>query len=334
MPEATLDQFHFLRPLWLIVIVLAIWLHLRLRARYAAGAGWQAAIAPHLLQHLTVARAGVTWLRPYQPMTLALILGSIALAGPTWQRELTPFTQDKAPLVVALELTPTMLATDQAPTRLERAKQKIRDLLERRAGARTAVIAYAGSAHAVLPLTDDPSLIELYLQSLTPGLMPREGDDPDLALALAAEMLEDEDAAGTIIFMTDGIDRTNSELFAAHRAETQDQVLFLLFGGGADSPVDDAVAGAGQYGLIDGLAPGVDLGGTGAVADAAGGEIIRATPDQSDIDALSAKITRHLVNTIQQDDALQWRDFGYYLVWPLAFLILLWSRRGWTVQWG
>ncbi|MDA7949284.1 MAG: VWA domain-containing protein [Hyphomicrobiaceae bacterium] len=333
MPDTGLEQFHFLRPVWLLVIPLAIWLHLRLRRNFSAALMWKSVIAPHLLESLTVGGKGAKRLRPYQLMTAALVLASIALAGPTWQREITPFTEDRAPLVVALELTPTMLGADQPPSRLERAKQKLRDLLERRKGARTSVVGYAGSAHAVLPLTDDAGLIEVYLESLTPDLMPREGDDATTALALAQSMLAREDAIGTILFMTDGIDRTHAPRFAEHADAHEDQLLFLAFGTTAGGPVVQSGNSAASFGLVDGKAPGVDMAGINAVAAAAGGSASRATPDVADIDALSRQIRSHLVNTIQQDENLQWRDFGYVLVWPLAFILLLWSRRGWTVNW-
>ncbi len=333
MPDAALDQFHFLRPAWLLVIPLAVWLHVRLRRNVSAVLQWQEAIAGHLLEHLTVGGRDAGRIRPYQLLTAVLVLTSIALAGPTWQRETTPFTEDRAPLIIALELTPTMLATDQPPTRLERAKQKIRDLLERRKGARTAVIAYAGSAHPVLPLTDDAKLIELYLDSLTPALMPRDGDDASKALALAQQMLSVEDAPGTVLFMTDGIDRTHAPRFAEHRETSQDQVQFLVLGSTAGGPISDGEPAGSSFGLVDGAAPGVDIAGTNAVASAADAKVVRATPDTADVDAVSRRIRTHLVNTIQQDDQLQWRDFGYVLVWPLAFLILVWARGGWTVRW-
>jgi Ca-activated chloride channel family protein len=333
MPDAPLDQFHFLRPLWLAVIPFAIWLHLRLRKGFSAAEQWQAAIAPHLLAHLTMRGKDAKRIRPYQFMTSVLVLASIALAGPTWERQITPFTQDRAPLIIALELTPTMLGMDQAPTRLERAKHKIRDILERRKGARTAIIAYAGSAHAALPLTDDAKLIEVYLESLSPPLMPREGDDATTALTLAEKMLGGEEAAGTILFMTDGIDRTHAPRFANHRDKTQDQILLHAFGSRSGGPIVKKDAGGQTFGLVDGAAPGVDLGGLEAIAKESGGLVVRAAPDLADIDALFRNIRSHLVNAIQQDDRLQWRDFGYVLLWPLAILILLWARRGWTVQW-
>ncbi len=333
MPDAGLEQFHFLRPAWLLIIPFAIWLHLRLRRSFSAALVWKSVIAPNLLESLTVGGKEARRLRPYQLMTAALVLASVALAGPTWQREITPFTEDRAPLIVALELTPTMLGVDQPPSRLERAKQKLRDLLERRKGARTAVIGYAGSAHAVLPLTDDIRLIEVYLESLTPDLMPREGDDATTALALAQTMLAEEGAAGTILFMTDGIDRTHAPRFAEHSDTHKDQMMFLAFGTAVGGPIADSGIGGPSFGLVDGSAPGVDMGGINAVATAAGGSVSQATPDTADVEALSRQIRSHLVNTIQQDERLQWRDFGYVLVWPLAFILLLWARRGWTVNW-
>lgn len=334
MLEQGLEQFHFLRPAWLVIIPIAAWLYLRLRGRYNAAAQWRHMIAPHLIEHLVVGSGDRYRIRPYQLMTAALIIASIALSGPTWQREVTPFTEDRAPLVIALELTPTMLATDQPPTRLERAKHKVRDLLERRKGARTALIAYAGSAHLVLPLTDDANLIETYLDSLVPAIMPSEGDNASTALQLARDILAKQQSAGSILFISDGIDRTQSTAFAPTNKDSNDQLIFLVAGHDAAASVSQSGADGKDFGLIDGKAPAADIGGINNVADAAGGSVIRMASDSSDVDAVARQIRTHLVNTIQDDDRFQWHDFGYVLVWPLAFIILLWARRGWTVQWG
>ena len=133
------------------------------------------------------------------------MMGILALSGPTWKRQKTPFVQDETPLVVALDLSQSMNAIDVQPTRLQRAQQKIRDLLALRPGARTGLIAYAGSSHMVLPLTDDAKVIEMYLVSLETSLMPVVGKNPDKALKLADKMLAKETSAGTILFVTDGI---------------------------------------------------------------------------------------------------------------------------------
>merc|ERR1711960_14392 len=99
-----------------------------------------------------------------------------------------------------------MEASDVAPSRLERGKQKIRDFLDLRAGARTALVAYAGTAHAVLPMTEDPQVMVPYLEGLSPEVMPREGAVAGEALALAQAMLSEEGAPGGVLFVTDSID--------------------------------------------------------------------------------------------------------------------------------
>ncbi|MCY7264644.1 VWA domain-containing protein, partial [Pseudomonas protegens] len=86
---------------------------------------------------------------------LAWLLAVIALLGPSWQRFEQPSIKRSDPLVVLLELTPSMLASDAPPTRLEQAKRKLLDLLERRQDVQTAVVVFAGSAHTVVPLSDD-----------------------------------------------------------------------------------------------------------------------------------------------------------------------------------
>ena len=325
-------DFHFLRPLWLLFIPYALWLHTRLRRAYSATLQWQGAIAPELLEHLTVASRGHRRMRPYQLMTALLVLMSIAVAGPSWDREVTPFSEDRAPLVVAIELTPSMLGVDQQPTRLERARHKLRDLLKRRRGARTAVIGYAGSAHLLLPLTDDTELIEIYLEALHPNLMPSPGDEPVGALALAEALLGNESVPGTVLFLTDGIDRSEARAFGEFVERTGDQVLLLAFGaeGGAieTERLDVSALPEGQR-----LAPPVDRSGLEAVASAAGGSVLSASIDQDDVATLGRRIHTHLVDAIQGDEALAWRDRGYPLVWAVALCMLFWFRRGWTVQW-
>jgi Ca-activated chloride channel family protein len=325
MTDAALDAFHFLRPWWLLLIPAAIWLHITLRRAVSAADQWQGIIAPELLEHLVIGRGKMRRLRPYQLQTLLLVVMSLALAGPAWERELTPFTEDRAPLVIALELTDSMLGTDQPPTRLERAKQKVADLLAARSGARTAVVAYAGSAHAVLPLTDDTDLVNMYLESLTPDVMPLPGDRPDRALELAASMLARENAPGTVLFMSDGIDQGYADSFATVFSDSDDQLLILAFGTASGGLV--AEGGTGD------MAPPVDRAGLRAAASAGGGNLVTSAVDDSDIEDLNRRVQRHLVNAIESDENLRWRDAGYFLVWPLALFTLLWFRRGWTVQW-
>src|SRR5215469_13727798 len=172
MPDAAGIAFHLLRPLWLVAIVLALVLW-----RQNPEAQWGGVIAKHLLKNLIV-QPGHGWsVNPAWLVGAGLALAIFALSGPTWKRELPPFVEDKAPLMIALALSSSMGETDVAPSWLERAKQKIRDLLAARTGARTGLIAYAGTAHLVMPLTDDRAVIEPFLAALAPGLMPAGGNN-------------------------------------------------------------------------------------------------------------------------------------------------------------
>ena len=167
-------DFHFLRPWWLLAVVAAALLVWLLDRQSDMRSRWRSLIAPNLLDHLLIEQVATRRLRPVHLVAGLLALSAIAAAGPTWEKERPPFVEDRAPLAIAIDLGPTMDATDITPTRLERAKLKVQDIMERRKGARTALFAYAGSAHMVLPLTDDASLVATYLAALSPALMPVE----------------------------------------------------------------------------------------------------------------------------------------------------------------
>jgi len=172
MHETAAIPFHLLRPLWLFALVPVAAIFAMLLWRQNPRAQWGRVIAPHLLRHLIVEPGKGRGANALYLVAAGMVLGIIALSGPTWRRELPPFVEDRAPLMIVLALSTSMDQPDVAPTRLERAKQKVSDLIAARAGARTGLIAYAGTAHLVMPLTDDRSVIEPFLAALTTGLTP------------------------------------------------------------------------------------------------------------------------------------------------------------------
>ena len=86
-------------------------------------------------------------------------------------------TRSRTPWCVVLDLSYSMKSADLAPSRLDRARQKILDLLAHRAEGQTGLIAYAGDAHIVTPLTDDTATIANLLPALSPDMMPVPGSD-------------------------------------------------------------------------------------------------------------------------------------------------------------
>ena len=292
MPEVV--AFHLLRPQWLIALVPVAAILALILWRQRAETQWGGVVASHLLKHLIV-RPGRKWgINPAWLVATGMIIGIVALSGPTWRRELPPFVEDKAPLMIALSLSSSMMGTDVAPSRLERAKQKIRDLLAARAGARAGLVAYAGTAHLVMPLTDDRAVIEPFLAALVPNLMPSDGKNPLAAAALAAQSLASEPVAGTVLVVADEF--ANEP--ALRQAVGRNNLLMLA--------------------VTPGGAP------SGAVS---------VSVDGADIRTLERRIETRYQSAQGDAFGTQWRDEGFWLLLPLALLSLLWFRRGTTVAW-
>ena len=184
-----IEDFHFLRPWWLLAIVPIaglIWLWIK---RTQSASGWEQAVDEDLLSVLLdgAARTSNRWLAI--ALATALSLACVGLSGPTWQKLPQDVEQKNDALVILLDLSLSMLAQDIKPSRVERARQKVADVLRMRSEGQTALVAYAGDAHAVVPLTDDVATIENLLGALSPEMMPVYGSNPDHALTLAHELL-------------------------------------------------------------------------------------------------------------------------------------------------
>ena len=230
------------------------------------------------------------WLAPRHVLALTLALACIALAGPTWQRVRPPFVEDRAPLVIAVDLSPSMNAIDVAPTRLARAKQKVRDLLALRAGARTALVAYTGDAHVVLPFTDDPKML---------ALRRRAGDRPDAGRGAEAVggarrrrgAARPRNDAGFDPVRHRRLSGADLPAFAAHGRASENGVLALAVGTPEGGPVR---TGPGRFAMTasgERVIARLDVAGLDAMADA-GATVVPATLDAATSSASSAPCRR------------------------------------------
>ncbi len=305
----SLAQLHLLRPFWLAALpcISVIWWLVRDRGRTEQG--WRTHIAPHLLEALTINSANTARLRPVDLVAVVLLCLSLAAAGPTWRTAPNPFLSETAPLVIAIEISDSMLANDLKPNRLERAKLKLLDLITSRPGARHALIAYAGSAHLVLPLTEDPEVLKPFLESLDPKIMPRSGQDAAAALKLAGEILESDETPGSLLLVTDGIDPEDVSAFAAYNA--------------ADHP----------HHVVALILATDEQGAVRRLEQEGGVSIIEATPEDTDIRLVEHQLLSNLRATLEASKETLWEDQGWLLLWPAAILTLLWFRRGWTMPW-
>jgi len=177
-----------------------------------------------------------------------------------------------------------------------------------------------------MPLTSDSGIIETYLAELSPEIMPRPGNAPASALDVAEVALKQASVPGSILFITDGISTDQTAAFVEHRKQSQHDLVVLGVGtlAGGEIPNADA-ASTSTYSRLD--RQGLD-----ALARQAGIYVTEVTSDRTDIRRLEQHIQRHL-ERVQASESDRWRNEGYWLLYPLAVLMLFWFRRGWTIQW-
>jgi Ca-activated chloride channel family protein len=336
----TLADFHFLRPLALL-LVLAVplfWVFWR-RARSEAGA-WRAAVDAHLLPHLLERLDGGPGRAGLLLAAALWTLASIALAGPAWEREPMPLYRNQAARVLALELSPTMLAQDEKPNRLARARYKLADILTRSRDYQTALIGYAGEAFVAAPLTDDVETVRNLVDSLDPTTMPVTGNDTARAIGAGVDLIEQAGLhRGEIILLADSV--SADAVAAARRAQEKGilvSVLAVGSAGGAPVPLAQGDFMKDDNGNV--VVARADAASLRAVADAGGGRFSSLSADAGDLD----RVLADRVDTAARSDAgeadavsdrvaesARWRDRGPWLLLLLAPLALFGFRRGWLM---
>lgn len=302
-----MDDFHFLRPLWLLVMLPALLIWWGLWRRQDRMTSWRQIMDPHLIEHLIVGESNHRGLRPIQLLLVAWIVCAVALAGPSWRMEPSPFADDEAGLVVLLKVSGTMMATDVQPTRLERAKQKLRDLLELRKGSSTGLIVYSGSAHLVMPLTRDDRIINTMLEDLTPDLMPVDGDALVQALQLAEQVLAKSGVSGSAVVIADSVAPSQAQSLTTAGISLPVQFLSLQ---SPTAPTDSGLQSA---------------------ASNLSASVVELTFDPTDVEDVARRAQSRLKAVSATSEGSRWQDAGYTLLPFLAFFILMWSRRGWLV---
>ena len=196
---------HFIRPYWLLLLPLVILLPwLWKRTRRPSG-DWKRVCDPHLLRWLSVTqaggpeRSGGRWLAG-----LALLISILALAGPSWQKLPDNSYSARDARVIVLDLSRSMLAEDLRPNRLTRARFRLADLLVMTDEGQIGLVAFAGDAYVVSPLTSDMNTVANLLPALRPDIIPVAGSRASRALEMAASLLKRAGLSrGEILLVTD-----------------------------------------------------------------------------------------------------------------------------------
>lgn len=328
---SSLAEFHFLRP-WMLLALLGLpllaWAWRRLQATRDP---WRNVVDAHLLTALREPGESRRDRAPLILSMLALTIAVLALAGPAWQRLPQAMLRSETALILALDLSDRMRATDVAPDRLSRARFKLADLLRTRRDGQVALIAYAGDAFTVAPLTDDSNTVQSLLTSLDHDTLPEQGQRADRAIKQATQLLADAGfSQGQLLILTDRSEPR--DLVAAQQANRKGlRVSVLGVGTTVGAPV--AKSGGGFISDVSGgmLLPKRDDVSLAALAAAGGGRYRPMTVDMTDLNALDLLEPTLGDAILQNEDALseQFRDEGAWLLLLLLPVAALLFRRGW-----
>ena len=322
---------HLLRPLWLIVLPLPIWLMWRLWHRQRQTGRWQR-LLPEAFHTALLTRGKLRNSKlPWILLGSAWLLGCLALLGPSWQQVEQPSLTRADPLVILLETTPAMLATDVQPSRLEQAKRKILDLLQTRQDAQTAVVVFAGSAHTLVPLSNDMATTQNLLDALQPDLMPEPGHRADLAVAQGIALLQQgANGAGRLLLIGSSLSEPERASIEQQLEENEQLLLLLGIGTeqGAPIPLEDGSFLKDDKGSI--VIPRLDDNAMRRFASQIGGRYQQARVDDADLRNLG--LLESNGKLVAQDETTRldaWQDQGYWLLLPLVLLAAFAGRRGW-----
>lgn len=325
-------DFHFLRPLWLLLLLAAFLLPLLLRRFHQSDSGWSRIIPSRLLRPM-ISQSGAAGSRrksPVVPAVAAVAVLAIALAGPSWRQAPTPLQQQNDSLVIVLDLSLSMLADDVEPNRLTVAKRKVRDIIKAREGALTALVVYAADAHVVTPLTDDRNTIEGMLDVLEPVIMPAAGNRADLGIERGLELLEQgAPGNGRLLLIADEAGERYRERITSQLAGSRFALNTLTVGTTEGGPIPLA-----RQGFIkdngDIVIARADPDGMTNLAARSGGKSHQLTIADEDIIALDLRPIDS-ADWEDSEDGLtvnRWQDDGYWLLWLAAPLALIGWRRG------
>ncbi len=301
---SVLADFHFIRPAWLILVPVVVWLWWWGRNAQDALRGWRGVMDPNLLDALTVERATSPsdHLRG-AGLLAAWLLATVALAGPTWRPEPSPFADDPVPVMLVLKAGESMNQSDLLPSRMERARLKIADFAELRKGQPLGLVTYAGSAHLVLPPTRDTSVVATMAADISPEIMPKPGDDLAAALQLAERTLGS--AGGTMVVIADTVNESSKNDLAEFHAQNR-TLVHILGIARTNTPEWDTLRIA---------------------ASALGATLTPITPNGADVRALVKDVARVPVVSRDAEAGTRWAEAGWWLVPMIALLSLLDFRR-------
>ena len=206
---------HFLYILFAVLFFVALYFYSNARRKKNIAQFGDVELLKALIPSSAELRSRITfWLT-----TVALVLLVIAVARPRYGTKKETMLTKGVEVVVALDISNSMMAEDITPSRLDKAKRLVSRMMTQASGNKFALIVYAGDAFVQMPITDDQVSANMFLNQITPSLIKRQGTNVGEAIDLACRSFSDNEKIGkAIVVITDGENHEGGAEEAARRA--------------------------------------------------------------------------------------------------------------------
>lgn len=303
-----INDFHFIRPLWLLALFLPIMFYFKYFKGIKNKSSWENEVDPNLLSFLLVKGSSKNRRFIGHIALSAFILAIISISGPTWNKKEVPNMLPENPVIIALNLSSDMNATDLSPSRLARAKYKISDLLKSLKSVQVGMIVYTDEPFLISPITDDTNILINMLANINPDIMPNNGDRLDRAIEFASKSLQDAGYKnGNLVFFTSDVgQKFDLAINDSRKLKSENYDLSIVNVSTIENEKLEMIAknGGGIYTMI--------------------------TPNDKDIQLIMDKINDTYSDTLKTSEniTMTWEESGYWLSIVVLILSLYFFRKG------
>ncbi len=311
--------------LWLLILIIPALLWFAFLLRYKKSKLKQAGHYPTIQRLFSNWSQGKAWLK-YGITVFALTAMIIAWANPQWGSRTETVKIKSSDIVIALDISQSMLAEDISPNRMERAKFMLSELLKKLRGDRVGLVFFAGSAYLQMPLSNDFASAETFIRSANPSQAGTQGTVIADAIELSQTIFgDDSPSQKALIIVSDGENHETEAVEAAQEAFDNGIYTFTLGIGteeGANIPV---IKGGKRFLKRDNegqaVVSSLNVNNLQNIAEAGGGKFFLLNNSSSVLSQLERELERLKKKEVEQRSFTDYNSYFQYFIF-MAILAL------------
>lgn len=319
-------MFRFAHPeaLYLLILIpvyIGIYIMGRLKRRRQLQAFGEDQLTEQLMPDVSTKRP--LW-KFYLTLTAVLVMVFI-VAGPQFGSKLQTTNKKGVELIIALDVSNSMLAEDITPNRLERAKQAISQMVDKLGNDKIGLVVFAGDAYTQLPITSDYASAKMFLSTINTGIVPTQGTAIGKAIELSIRSFgPQEDVSRAIIVITDGENHEDDAIKAAEAAQAKDILVYTIGMGsskGAPIPLGNNNFRKDREGNV--VITKLNEQMLQEIAIAGGGKSIRANNTKVGLNELLKEVNKMEKSEIEAKVYSEYDEQFQWLAWIALVLLVV-----------